>query len=304
MRRSFTHPGARASRIADGVITQTDRPRARAAYRHRMATADDDVSPPVDLLARRSARDRGRRDAERALFRAHGRSPSRHTREAIVRRYLSLVGHVVRRHAGAHESWDDLFQVGCLALLRAIDRYDPDRGISFTSFAVPTIDGELRHHFRDRCWTVRPTRTMLDDAPKVEAARQSLAAELGRAPAVVEIARAVDRDPDAVRAALQVRRLATVESLSHPATDGADPAWHIASAAAKDALARAESRATLQPLLRALGPRERRIVRMRFVEDRTQQDIADAVGVSQMHVSRLITRAIDRMSAAALPEAA
>jgi RNA polymerase sigma-B factor len=269
-----------------------------------MATVDQDVSPPVDLLARRSARERGRSGAEQALFRAHARSPSRQTREVLVRRYQRLVGHVVRRHTGTREPWEDLFQVGCLALLRAIDRYDPDRGISFASFAVPTIEGELRHHLRDRCWTVRPTRTMLDHAPKVEAASRSLTAELGRAPTVAEISRAVGNAPDAVRAALQVRRLATVDSLSEPAVDGAEPAWRAATAAAEDAFALAESRATLQPLLRTLDARDRRILRMRFVEDRTQQDIADVVGVSQMHVSRLIARAIKRMSATALAEAA
>ena len=269
-----------------------------------MATVDPDVPPPVDLLARLSARERGRRDAERALFRAHRRAPSAQTRETLVRRYRRLVGHVVRRHANGREPWDDLFQVGCLALLRAIDRYDPDRGISFASFAVPTIEGELRHHFRDRSWTVRPTRAMLEDAPRVEAARTSLVAELGREPDVAEIARAVDRTPEAVRAALDVRRLGTVDSLSQATDEGSEPAWHPACAVAEDAFARAEKRAILHPLLRTLDARDRRVLRMRFVEDRTQQDIADAVGVSQMHVSRLIARAIDRMSVAALADAA
>jgi RNA polymerase sigma-B factor len=251
--------------------------------------------PPVDLLARRSARNRGRAGAEERLLRLHARSPSPETRRAIVHRYLNLARHVARRYAGGQEPWDDLLQVASVALIHAVDRYDPDRNASFASFAVPTIQGELRRHFRDRCWTVRPTRSMLELAPRAEAARESLATALGRTPSAVEVARELRLDTDRVRQALEVRRLTTLEPLSAP-DDDPDPAVLAASAVEDDGYVRAETRATLEPLLRTLSAREQRIVRLRFVEDRTQREIAATIGVSQMHVSRLLATALERLS--------
>ena len=218
-----------------------------------------------------------------------------------MRRYMPMARELASRYAFGAEPWDDLFQVACLALVLAIDRYDPDRRASFSSFAYPTIKGELLRHLRDRSFMVRPTRTMLDLAPRVQAAQRSLAAENGRRPTVADVADALDVDPGAVREALHVRRLRSVESLSPRegdipvlASEGVDEIGYE----------RVETRAVLQTLLATLRPRERRIVAMRFIEERTQQEIADAIGVSQMHVSRLLAAALERMNAAALLDAA
>jgi RNA polymerase sigma-B factor len=252
-------------------------------------------SAPVDLLARRAARHRTRREIDARLFRLHARSPSPATREAIVVRYLGLAHHVARQYGGGHEPWDDLVQVASVALLHAIDRYDPDRGVSFSSFAVPTMSGEIKRHFRDRCWTVRPPRSLLEIAPRVERMQDSLTAVHGRPATVAEVARALELGEKAVGEAIHARTLATVESLSVPDDDEDAPVPPAASVE-DDGYARAEQRATLQPLLRALPSREREIVRLRFVEDRTQLEIADAIGLSQMHVSRLLRELVGRLS--------
>jgi RNA polymerase sigma-B factor len=254
----------------------------------------DGSSAPADLLARRSARHRSRCDDDR-LFRLYARSRSPATREAIVVRYLGLAHYVARQYAGGREPLDDLVQVAAVALLKAIDRYDPDRRASFSSYAVPTISGELKRHFRDRCWTVRPPRSLMELAPHVERTHDSLGAVLGRSPTAVEIADALDVDEHLVRRALQARTLTAVESLGAPDGDeeGAGAARPVTE---EGGYARAEDRATLQPLLQTLSSREREIVRLRFVEDRTQVEIAEAIGVSQMHVSRLLRIAVRRMS--------
>ena len=262
------------------------------------ADADRTGPPPAHLPARRSTRTPRRPDADQRLLRVHARSPSPQTREALARRYLPMAHAIASRYAFGTELWDDLFQVACIGLVHAIDRYDPNRRASFSSFAYPTIQGELLRHLRDRCFMVRPTRAMLDLAPRVQAARRKLAAENRRAPTDADVAHALGVGTDAVRQALQVRHLRSVEPLSSP--DG-----EIASHGAEEpGYERAETRAALQSLLKTLSPRDRRIVALRFIEDRTQKEIADAVGISQMHVSRLLTRALERMSAAALPPAA
>jgi len=276
-------------------------------------TSDDDAmgghsstdgmrrGPPADLPADRSGRAPRRADSDQRLLRLHGRSPSPQTREALVRRYMPMARELASRYAFGAEPWDDLFQVACLALVLAIDRYDPDRRVSFSSFAYPTIKGELLRHLRDRSFMVRPTRAMLDLAPRVQAAQRSLAAENGRRPTVADVADALEVDPGAVREALHVRRLRSVESLSP--REGEIPV--LASEGVDEiGYERAETRAVLQPLLATLRPRDRRIVALRFIEERTQQEIADAVGISQMHVSRLLAAALERMNAAALLDAA
>jgi RNA polymerase sigma-B factor len=252
-------------------------------------------SAPADLLARRSARHRARREIDDRLFRLYAQSPSPGTREAIVVRYLGLANHVARQYAGGREPWDDLLQVASVALLHAIDRYDPDRGVAFSSFAIPTITGELKRHFRDRCWTVRPPRALMEVAPRIARMQDSLTAVLGRAPTLAEVATAVALDQETVSRALEARTLTAVESLSGPESgeDGAMLSWPCAE---DGGYARAEARATLKPLLRTLSSREREIVRLRYVEDRTQVEIAEAIGVSQMHVSRLLRIAVRRMS--------
>jgi RNA polymerase sigma-B factor len=245
------------------------------------------------LLARRGARDRTRRDLDDRLFGLYARTRSPQTRDAIVRRYLPLARHVARRYAGGPEPLDDLVQVASLGLVGAIERYDPGRGPSFSSFAVATIDGELKRHFRDRCWLVRPPRSLHELAHRAYTVEARLRGALGRAPTLAELSETLDAEPGHVGEALGLRRAAQSEPLPPDEGQGSRVPWtHVE----EQGYARAESRATLEPLLRALPAREREIVRLRFVEDRTQGAIADAVGVSQMQVSRVLASAIERMS--------
>jgi RNA polymerase sigma-B factor len=249
-------------------------------------------SAAADLLARQSARDRSR-ESENRLFALHARSPSPATREAIVVRYLALARHVARRYAGGQEPWDDLLQVASVALLKAIDRYHPEHDASFSSFAVPTISGELKRHFRDRCWTVRPPRALTELAPRAVRMRDSLAAGIGRLPTAGEVAEALGIDEDTVSRALRAHAVTSLESLSGPADDEAAASW---TSVHDEGYARAEERATLQPLLRRLPRCEREIVALRFIEDRTHVEIAEATGVSHTQVWRVLRSAVWRMS--------
>src|SRR4051812_37463912 len=262
--------------------------------------ADRAGPPPAHLSARRTAGAPRRPNADQRLLRAHARSPSPQTRDALVRRYMPIARELASRYAFGAEPWDDLFQVACLGLVHAIDRYDPGRRTAFSSFAYPTIQGELLRHLRDRCFIVRPARKMLDLAPRVHAT-QRLLADGGRQPTIAEVAQALDVEPEAVRQALQVRRLRSVESLSP--RDG-EISVLGSEGVEETGYERAETRAVLLPLLKTLSARDRRIVTLRFVEDRTQQEIAEAIGISQMHVSRLLARAVERMRKVAASQAA
>jgi len=218
----------------------------------------------------------------------------------MVERHLGLAHHLARRYADRGEPLEDLVQVASLGLLKAVDRFDPDRGVSFTSFAVPTILGELRRHFRDRGWAIHVPRDLKEAALRVETA---LKRHAGRSPTPAELARETGLDVETVLEALEVSGAHRALSLDAPgASGGADderPAI-VDTLGADDAeLARARDRATLETLAAGLDERQREILRLRFVEDLTQSEIGERVGVSQMHVSRLIRTSLTRMRLAA-----
>jgi RNA polymerase sigma-B factor len=208
-------------------------------------------------------------------------------RQHLVEAQLPLVHHLAQRFRGRGEPYDDLVQVGTIGLLNAVDRFDPERG-SFTGFAVPTILGEIRRHFRDRGWALRVPRRLQEMGRQVSEAREILTQQLGRSPTVQEIARHVDTDPDLVLEALDTAGVyATVPLPSTPEEGEMAPLGFIDSG-----LELVEQRATLRPLLARLPARERTILALRFVRGMSQSQIAAEVGVSQMHVSRLITRSL------------
>ncbi len=211
-------------------------------------------------------------------------------RQAIVEAELPLVHHLASRFRGRGEPYDDLVQVGTIGLLKAIDRFDPERG-AFTAFAVPTILGEIRRHFRDRGWALRVPRRLQDFGRRVAESREQLTQELGRSPTVEEIARRLDADPDLVLEALDTAgAYATVPIPTTP-----EERDLIDLGSVDEGLALVEVRETLRPLLARLPARERRIVALRFVRGLSQSQIASEVGVSQMHVSRLLARSIATM---------
>jgi RNA polymerase sigma-B factor len=242
----------------------------------------------------------GRRDAEMLSQYARTRDPR--LREQLVHRYLPLARYAASQYRRGGEPFDDLVQVASLGLLKAIDRYDPVRGAAFSSYALPTMSGELRRHFRDRGWTVRPPRDLQEQALAVERAGDELNRELGRSPTVSELAARLETDAEVVleaREALRARMSTSLSTPAHGADDDDVLSLETRLGHEDGGFAEAEQRVTLDALRRSLTPREREIVRLRFEEDLTQAEIGKLVGLSQMHVSRLLRTAVDKLRRAA-----
>jgi RNA polymerase sigma-B factor len=234
--------------------------------------------------------------ADRRLLQAYAITRDLRDRERLVHRYLPLARYAANHYARRSEPFDDLVQVASLGLLKAIDRYDPQNGATFSSYALPTMLGELRRHFRDRGWAVRPPRTLQEHALSVERTTAALTRELGRSPTVEEISRASDLDVEAVLEAREAVVAHTATSLSVPVGDDEDAAELGDLMGADDpGYAQADDRATVEALMRALSRREREILRLRMEEDLTQSEIGRRVGLSQMHVSRLLAKSLQRL---------
>jgi RNA polymerase sigma-B factor len=235
-----------------------------------------------------------------ALFRAYRGSRDPELRRRLVERWLPLARQLAAHYRVRDESYEDLLQVASLGLLKAINGYDADRGIAFTSYAVPTILGELRRHFRDRAWSVRVPRALQELALDVEKASHRLTTALGRAPTIGELARELETTEERVLEARQAGDAYSATSLETQRGDDPDaPTLGDTLGAFDGGFHAAEDRATLTTLLVSISERDREILRLRFEEDLTQTQIADIVGVSQMAVSRIIRRSIDRMRLAA-----
>jgi RNA polymerase sigma-B factor len=233
-----------------------------------------------------------------AEFERYRRTSDAALREALVRRFLPLARHLAARYAGRGER-EDLEQVAAVALLKAIDRYDPARGMAFSSFAVPTILGELRRYFRDLGWAVRPPRELQELSLRVARAGEELTGRLGRSPTAAELAERCDTSVEHVLEALATRSAHRPESLDRPRYDDEDSetAGERLGAREDPELARAEAAVVVDDLMKVLSERERTILRLRFHEELTQAEIGARMGCSQMHVSRLIRRAIERLHA-------
>jgi RNA polymerase sigma-B factor len=241
-------------------------------------------------------------DVNRLLARfAETRSPA--DRELLVLRFLPLARYCARRYDARGER-EDLEQVASLALLKALDRYDPARGIAFTSYAMPTIMGELKRHFRDHGWMVRVPRRLQELRAAMIRAVEELSRSLGRTPTVEELAARCEVTAEAI---VEVQTLATAhrpDSLDRPLADEEDALPLLKALGRTDPeYERVEQTRDLDALLAVLPEREREILRLRFKEDMRQSDIAQRIGVSQMHVSRLIRHAIATLQGAARSEA-
>ena len=238
------------------------------------------------------------RPSDGELF-ARARAGDERAREELVERYLPLAGRLARRYQRSEEPLEDLTQVASLGLLKAVDRYDPARDTAFSSFAVPTILGELRRHFRDRTWSVRVPRELQELALRVDKTASALSSEHGRAPTVGEIAVALDVSEEQVLEALQAAGAYRASSLDAPRSGAGED---VAGESVADAIGvqesgfeRAEERATLGPMFARITERERLVLTLRFVEDLTQGEIGERIGVSQMQVSRMIRHALARL---------
>jgi RNA polymerase sigma-B factor len=245
----------------------------------------------------RSAEDRGARTREdRRLLEQYHHHGDQAAREALVQRFLPLARQLARRYQRGSEPLDDLIQVASLGLLKAIDRFEPDRPTAFSSFAVPTILGELKRHFRDRGWSVRVPRDLQELAVRVERVGEELTRSLGRAPTPSEIAEHIGVTDEQVLEAREAAGAYRAVSLDRPRDDDEEGDGMADSMGIEDpGFGLAEDSATVQRLMSVLGDREREVLRLRFEEDLTQSEIGSRVGVSQMHVSRLIRQAVDRL---------
>ena len=242
-----------------------------------------------------SAVEKARRlDDERRFARL--RSGDAGARDELAARYLPLARSLARRYSRSGEPMDDLVQVASLGLVKAIDRFDPAQGTAFSSYAVPTIVGELKRHFRDRTWTVRPPRALQERTLRVEHAITELSHQLDRAPTVGELATELDSSQEEILEALQARDGRSGVSLEATGNGDEDrPALQDTLGSIDDGFSTAESRATLDSMMAGLPPRSREVLRLRFELDLTQAQIGERVGVSQMQVSRLIRHALTYM---------
>jgi RNA polymerase sigma-B factor len=238
---------------------------------------------------------------ERELLRRYARDPSPAIREELVQRFMPLARRLASRYSGGAEPFDDLIQVASVGLVKAIDRFEPSRGTAFSTFAVPTILGELKRHFRDRGWSIHVPREVQERILKVERALSDLPARLGRAPTIDDIAEKLGVSVESVLEAMHASQGHHAVSLdaSPPTGDGEEPAPLGERIGSRDlGFETVEYGAANEPALAGISERDRRILHLRFVEDLTQSEIAERVGVSQMHVSRILRATLERLRAA------
>src|SRR3954470_22687873 len=254
----------------------------------------DDTQAPLPSAKARSREDR------RLMNRYHHHGDTA-ARDELVERFLPLARQLARRYQRGNEPLDDLIQVASIGLVKAVDRYDPDRGTAFSSYAVPTILGELKRSFRDSGWAVHVPRGMQERVMKLDTAAQELHRKLGRSPQPKELAAQLECSEAEVLEAMEAASAYDAVSLEAQRGDsdnGGSDTFQDTLGADEERYELVEYGATIAPTLKALSPRERLILHLRFVEDMTQSEIAERIGVSQMHVSRLIRRSLARLRSA------
>ncbi|WP_019876183.1 RNA polymerase sigma factor SigF [Sporichthya polymorpha] len=224
-------------------------------------------------------------------------------RDALVELHLPLVEHLARRFRNRGEPLDDLVQVATIGLIKSVDRFEIDRGVEFSTYATPTIVGEIKRHFRDRGWAVRVPRRLQELRLHLSTATAELSQQLGRAPTVSELAQRLGRSEEEVLEGLESANAYSTLSLDVPEQgEGDSPAVVDSLGGEDEALEGVEYRESLKPLLERLPPREKRILLLRFFGGMTQSQIATELGISQMHVSRLLARTLAKLRADLLIE--
>lgn len=230
-----------------------------------------------------------------SLLISYHRSGDPEAREQILVELLPLVRALASRYAGRGEPLEDLVQVGALGLIKAVDRFDVDRGVEFSSYAVPTIVGEIRRHFRDKAWAMHVPRRLKELSVRLSRVLDELTTELGRSPTVAELAEATGVEEEDVIDALDSAHAYSTRSLQAPFDDEGDDNLFDKLGVEDQGYVDVEESALVTAGLDALDERERRIVELRFFEEMTQSQIAAELGISQMHVSRLLRRALSSM---------
>src|SRR4051794_39802650 len=224
-------------------------------------------------------------DAERSYY-----------RDELVRLHLPLVEHFARRFLNRGEPFDDLLQVGTIGLIKAIDRFDVERGVEFSTYATPTIVGEIKRHFRDRGWAIRVPRRLQELRLSITSATSELSQKNGRSPTVAELAAHLQLSEEEILEGLESANAYSAVSLDAPDTgDDDSPAVADSLGTTDESLEGVEYRESLKPLLEKLPPREKKILLLRFFGNMTQSQIAAELGISQMHVSRLLARTLAQL---------
>jgi RNA polymerase sigma-B factor len=235
-------------------------------------------------------------DDDEALFLEFRRNPRRSLRNTIVERHIGLAVHIARRFSPSNTRDDDIQQVAMLALVKAVDRFDPSVGSTFSAFAGRTIEGEIKRHFRDKTWTVRVPRSAKELHLAVRGANEELTQQLGRSPSVGEVADHLGVSRDDVITGLSAAAARTVGSIdSSPSDDDTATDRRDVIAEIEPGYGMTDDQRVVESLLATLPEREREIVRLRFYEDLSQAEIAERCGMSQMHVSRLLRRSFEQM---------
>ena len=228
---------------------------------------------------------------------ADGSAASRATaRDALVHLHLPLVEHCARRFRNRGEPHEDLVQVGTIGLIKAIDRFETDRGVEFSTYATPTIIGEIKRYFRDKGWAIRVPRRLQELRMQIGAATAELTQKLGRSPTPRELAEAIGCTVEEIIEGMESSN--AYSTLSLDASDGSDdgpPSMLDTLGVDDEGLEHVEIRESIKPLLEGLGAREKRILLLRFFKNMTQSQIAEEIGVSQMHVSRLLTKTLAQL---------
>ncbi|HEX4978657.1 MAG TPA: RNA polymerase sigma factor SigF [Acidimicrobiales bacterium] len=251
-----------------------------------------------------SSFDPARRQELRDKFASFAATRDEGTRAELIEAHIGLAEYLARRFSNRGEPLDDLVQVASMGLVKAVDRFEPERGLEFSTYATHTIVGELKRHFRDKGWAVRVPRRMQELHLRLSGLVGTLNQDLGRAPTVAEIAQAAGVSEEEVLEAMEAGQAYRFASIDAPAP-GEDSGTLAASLGEEDsAMQGVEHRVALSPLIEKLPERQQRILHLRFFEGLTQSEIASRLGISQMHVSRLLARSLAQLRAAAEPDAA
>jgi RNA polymerase sigma-B factor len=235
------------------------------------------------------------RDELRRKFHEYAETRDRALRDELVTAHMGLAEYLARRFTNRGEPLDDLVQVAALGLLKAVDRFDPERGLEFSTYATPTIVGELKRHFRDKGWAVRVPRRVQELHLRLASVVGLLSQELGRSPTIGEIAQSAAVSEEEVLEAIEAGHAYRFTSLDAPSGNDEELSLSAELGAEDQGLIDSEHRVTLSPLIAQFPPRERMILHLRFFEGMTQSEIAGRLGISQMHVSRLLARALAQL---------
>jgi RNA polymerase sigma-B factor len=254
------------------------------------------VASPTELTAEVAASTDRASELIQALAATPAGDPGRaRLRERAIEAWIPLARHLANRYAGRGEPVDDLSQVAVMGLIKAIDRFDTERGIEFAGFAIPTIVGELKRHFRDRTWSIRVPRRLQELRLAITGANNTLSHTLGRSPTVADIAAHLNISEEDVLEGLEGARAYNSTSLSTPTSDDSGTTLADTLGEQDSGYELTELRVALGPALASLDEREQKIVSLRFYGNLTQTEIAEQVGISQMHVSRLLTKALIKL---------